>query len=68
MGGMIIEDKLKRCPFCGGDDIDFGIDDGTLKGFDYVQCLNCGAEIHAIHLDGKCIAAIEAWNRRADDD
>lgn len=57
---------LKRCPFCGSDDIDFGMNYGTLKGFDYVECQNCGAEIHAIHQNGKCIAAIEAWNRRVE--
>ena len=69
------EVELKPCPFCGSDDIDFGINYGTLKGFDYVdlkgfnyvECQNCGAEIHAIHQNGKCIAAIDAWNRRAED-
>jgi len=60
--------ELKPCPFCGSDDIDFGINYGTLKEFDYVECQNCGAEIHAIHQNGKCIAAIDAWNRRAEDD
>lgn len=57
---------LKPCPFCGEkDDIDYGIMSGTMKGFDYVQCQNCGAEINAINKDGQCIAAIKLWNRRA---
>lgn len=60
--------KIKPCPFCGErEDIVYGINTGTLKGFDYVECQNCGAEIHAIH-KGKCIAAIERWNRRWDND
>ena len=42
--------ELKPCPFCGeSEDIDFGIYTGTLKGFDYVQCQNCGAEIKSIN-------------------
>lgn len=56
--------ELKPCPFCGeADDIDYGVYNGTLKGFDYVECQNCGATIDAIH-NGKYIAAEEAWNRR----
>ena len=59
--------ELKPCPFCGEkEDIDYGIVTGPLKGFDYIQCQNCGAEIREIHKDGQCIAAIELWNRRAD--
>lgn len=54
-------------PFRGEkENIDYGIFNGTLKGFDYVQCENCGAEIHGIHKDGKCIESIELWNRRVD--
>ena len=56
--------ELKPCPFCGENkNIDYGICTGTIKGFDYVQCENCGAEIHAIH-KGNYIAAEELWNRR----
>lgn len=58
--------ELKPCPFCGEkDDIDYGVMGGTMKGFDYVQCQNCGAEIRSIN-NGKFIEAIELWNRRAD--
>lgn len=49
-------DELKPCPFCGEkQDIDYGIMTGTMRGFDYVQCQTCGAEIHAIH-KGRYIA------------
>lgn len=62
-------DELKPCPFCGEkEDIDYGIFNGTLKGFDYVQCQNCGAEIHAIHKAERFIVAAELWNRRSNDD
>ena len=58
--------KIKPCPFCGEKDlIDYGIMRGTMQGFDYVQCENCGAEIHSIH-NGKHIEAIEKWNTRTE--
>lgn len=58
-------DKVKPCPFCGEkENIDFGFCTGTMRGFDYVQCENCGAEIHALHKDNKTIAAMELWNTR----
>lgn len=57
---------LKPCPFCGEKDlIDYGIMGGTMEGFDYVQCANCGAEINSVH-KGNYIEAVEAWNRRAE--
>lgn len=54
-----MKNELKPCPFCGSDDIDYGIMSGTMKGFDYIQCQNCGAEIRSIN-NGKYIEAIEA--------
>lgn len=60
-----MKNELKPCPFCGSDDIDYGIMSGTMKGFDYIQCQNCGAEIRSIN-NGKYIEAIEAWNRRVE--
>ena len=58
--------ELKPCPFCGeSEDIDYGIMSGTMKGFDYVQCQNCGAEINSVH-NGEYIEAIEKWNRRTE--
>jgi Lar family restriction alleviation protein len=59
--------ELKPCPFCGeSEQLDCGIYNGTLRGVDYVQCQNCGAEINALHINGKTITAADAWNRRAD--
>ena len=61
--------ELKPCPFCGEkEDIDYGIFNGTLKGFDYIQCQNCGAEINAIYKNEQYISATRAWNRRADNE
>ena len=57
---------LKPCPFCGSNDIDYGIRCGTMRGVDYVQCENCGAEINAVHNADGFIAAEELWNRRSD--
>ena len=60
--------ELKPCPFCGeNENIDYGIKTGTMRGFDYVQCQNCGAEINAIH-EGNYIAAEALWNRRISDE
>lgn len=59
--------ELKPCPFCGeAEDIDYGIYNGTMRGFDYVQCQNCGAEVRALH-NCEWIAAEELWNRRTID-
>ena len=60
------EIKLKPCPFCGSDDIDYGVRRGTMRGFDYVQCENCCAEINAVHKKDGTVSAEELWNRRAD--
>ena len=55
--------ELKPCPFCGeNENIDYRMNNGTIKGFDYVICQSCGAEVHALHKDKQCNAAIEAWN------
>ena len=58
------EVELKPCPFCGGTDLDYGIYTGTLRGFDYVECQDCGGKINAIHKP-KLISAEELWNKRA---
>ena len=61
-------EELKPCPFCGeAENIDYGTYYGTLKGFDYVQCQNCGAEVREWHNNDKTIWALDVWNRRADD-
>ena len=56
-------EKLKLCPFCGGEaESDFGFDH-TNKTYFYVNCLQCGAETN--HFKTKA-EAITAWNTRAD--
>lgn len=51
------------CPICGEqDNIDVGFYTGTLKGFDYVQCDNCGFGINEFHLDNK--SCLKMWNTR----
>ena len=58
--------ELKPCPFCGGE--------GCLQRHDFVGytdtfgvvCLDCGCETRQFYDTKK--DAIEAWNRRADDE
>lgn len=52
--------EIKPCPFCGSEDIDYGVYNGTLNGFGYVQCENCGAEISEITKCKSADTAIEA--------
>ena len=56
--------ELKPCPFCGSTDIDYGICTGTLRGFGYVQCEDCGAEISTPTKCNHADTAIQAWNMR----
>lgn len=58
--------ELKPCPFCGSTNLDCGFMTGTLKGFDYVACEDCGGEIHAIHMSRGIINATDLWNRRTE--
>lgn len=37
--------KLNPCWRCGSTNIDYGYYTGTMRGFDYVQCEKCGAEV-----------------------
>lgn len=56
---------LKPCPFCGeAEDLDYGYFTGTLKGCEYIQCQQCGAEIRCIIEGGLLIMAEKLWNRR----
>lgn len=52
---------LKPCPFCGSSELDYGIYNGPMREYSYIQCENCLAEIHA---KGNIDDAGEAWNRR----
>ena len=65
--------ELKPCPFCGGSNLRIvGGDSITI-----IHCRNCKAEMRRMASDGDEFfseetdttkkAAIEAWNRRAED-
>lgn len=72
---LTAQDKLKPCPFCGGNELTLTLSEG---GFYYLGCADCsaaipgfagindlkvkGAEAHSIAGS----AAIEAWNTRPD--
>lgn len=70
-------DELKRCPFCGGEAemvSKFMMANG-FRGIAYrVRCSECYAQspykrnpiLHGFHVSSD--KAVEAWNRRADDD
>ena len=62
-------DKLKPCPFCGGQAKLFNTRVQGGYDYSYVQCLKCS--IHTAKYDvsvNYCSSekATEAWNRRAD--
>lgn len=62
-------EKLKRCPFCGNENIDVQEYDpydgyqGNLTTY-RVRCTNCGANIAKVNKED----AVEKWNARADAD
>ena len=54
--------ESKRCPFCGSDDVRAEtLDEGGI----YLYCCNCKIEQPLYPNINK---AIEAWNRRADNE
>ncbi len=55
-------EKLKPCPFCGGEDISLVRICNVNNDFYYVTCCNCG--IFTVDYD-KEWDSIKAWNRRA---
>ncbi len=62
-----MENKLKPCPFCGGEakmleeyDVMIG------KTYYFVECTECTGTIFSGEINEK--EAIEAWNRRVNDD
>ena len=63
-GGLTM-DKLKPCPFCGGEAIEKEPDIKAPfnRMFWVIQCQNCYARIGGSHRRMNR----EAWNRRADD-
>lgn len=64
-------DKLKPCPFCGGEAQLIKNEYGDNTGYAFVICQDCGnrAKKFSKSLDFCAVEeAIEAWNRRADND
>ena len=60
--------RLKPCPFCGGKSIDIiRIKDSFWDTGEtyHVKCANCNVETQTYF---RKIDAIEAWNRRVDND
>lgn len=60
-GGVINDNELKPCPFCGERNINVS-EAGYRSDLWFIQCEDCWATFP--HLDTKQ-EAIEAWNRRA---
>lgn len=56
-----MNDKLKPCPFCGGEKVRFAYL-GTTESH-AICCENCGAESNEFDTEEE---AIEAWNTRAE--
>ena len=59
-----MENKLKPCPFCGGEAKHYFFFDGF---FDYgrVKCEKCSVMLTAVNKIGT--EEIDAWNRRVED-
>lgn len=55
-------EKLKPCPFCGGENIDYDVDDKYMPDT-HIECLNCGA---CVDLRYSNISVSEKWNRRVE--
>lgn len=54
-------DKLRPCPFCGGEDIEIVFcDPGCCDNARFISC-ECGAELNVDCSESK---AIEKWNNR----
>jgi Lar family restriction alleviation protein len=58
-----MNNKLRPCPFCGGEAV-FSIAMNNLnEKFDYVECLDCAASSHPVK--SKLLTA-KVWNTRQD--
>lgn len=62
------KDKLKQCPFCGGEPklevipIDYA---AAMHEMYFIRCLNCGVQIRKTYKRSK---ALDLWNRRIGDE
>jgi len=55
------EIDLKKCPFCGREDIHAKIVNHDGYDVGIVFCINCGAQVRVFNSQEE---AIEVWNRR----
>ena len=56
------KNKLKKCPFCGGEAIESAFSWGNITDEYTIQCTICGVRTTVLKKE----EAIEAWNRRAE--
>ena len=59
-----MSEKLKPCPFCGGEAALWRFYDLHVTNH-YIGCTTCGAQTRGTDSDDLCI---EVWNRRANDE
>ena len=57
-------EKLKPCPFCGGEDIIMCREETFIRGY-YCRCKSCGCR--TMHFS-KEEYVLTTWNRRAESD
>jgi Lar family restriction alleviation protein len=57
-------DKLKLCPFCGGEAVYMDINTEPIRYNPTIECVDCGCKMVEISKD----FLIDCWNRRADDE
>ena len=60
--------EIKKCPFCGSDEVGCWVCSSTFpngKNPHYVRCDNCGATTDMFCSEEE---ALDAWNRRAEND
>ena len=66
-----MSEKLKPCPFCGSNGqvrYDYGVLRGEYSGY-YVQCSNSYCTAYSLFAPFSTEQeAVEAWNRRVNDD
>ena len=70
-GGKTMSEKLKPCPFCGGEaELAYGGKGSFIaEGISFVRCKECGAVGQKFEVSRKYSSdekAIDAWNRRID--
>lgn len=63
---MTNKQELLPCPFCGGKAC---LSNGELGGYTviYIECIKCSTQTSTFYED-ESEKAIEAWNKRAEDD